>query len=195
MWHYLAGKQPQVTWCELYIYQLVRQGVMHLKCLFVMEPSLAPFRAPPLWGHFVICNLLLRLRLLQALSIIVSLSRHLCIVASSSSSASYVCDTGLCELRSALGTSSASAMAVSKRGPVLVHLHKQHCSPIAITVCSNITCPALEHACMNEFCTRGNCCCGQCHVIATASGLVGVQVLNSGADAFLAALESVRSTD
>ena len=23
-----------------------------------MEPSLAPLRAPPLWGHFVICNLL-----------------------------------------------------------------------------------------------------------------------------------------
>ena len=27
-------------------------------CMMPMEPSLAPLRAPPLWGHFVICNLL-----------------------------------------------------------------------------------------------------------------------------------------
>ena len=26
-------------------------------CMMPMEPSLAPLRAPPLWGHFVICNL------------------------------------------------------------------------------------------------------------------------------------------
>ena len=25
-------------------------------CMMPMEPSLAPLRAPPLWGHFVICN-------------------------------------------------------------------------------------------------------------------------------------------
>ena len=27
-------------------------------CMMPMEPSLAPLRAPPLWGHFVICNLM-----------------------------------------------------------------------------------------------------------------------------------------
>ena len=26
-------------------------------CMMPMEPILAPLRAPPLWGHFVICNL------------------------------------------------------------------------------------------------------------------------------------------